>query len=168
MNVGEWIRVDPEYFASVSAENDGRLGWSARGGWNGDRLFVQATHIDNRSDGHEYDPLFNWGTRFDIVGGESTVGDWTFAAEYGWGPTFLVVEGTPFTSDLAAAYALASRLLPRGRATIRVDGFEVNADRDYAVTLAYFWTGIRKTRLGVEVAKSEQSRRVLLEARYSF
>ena len=112
--------------------------------------------------------LFNWGTRFDILSAESTRGDWTFAAEYGWGPTFLVVEGQRFTNDIAAAYALASRLLPRGRATLRVDGFEVDDNRDYAVTLAYFWTGIRKTRIGVEVTKSEQSRRVLIEARYAF
>ena len=166
--LGEWVPVDPEYFTSVSAETDGRLGWSARGGWNGDRLFVQATHIDNRSDGLEYGHLFNWGTRFDIVSAESTIGDWTFAAEYGWGPTFLVVEGMRFTNQIDAAYALASRHSPRMRGTIRVETFRVDDERDYALTLAWLWTVIHKTRLGVEVTKSEQSNRVLVEVRYAF
>jgi hypothetical protein len=166
--LGEWVAIDPEYFTSVSAENDGRHGWSARGGWNGDRLFVQATHIANRSDGMEYGHLFNWGTRFDIVSAETTVGDWTFATEYGWGPTFLVVEGMRFTNELDAAYVLASRRSPTMRGTIRVDSFRVDEGRDYAVTLAYLWTGIHKTRLGVEITKSEHSDRVLLEVRYAF
>lgn len=166
--LGEWIPVDDQDFTSVSAENDGRLGWSARGGWNGDRLFIQLTHIDNRSDGLDYGRLFNWGTRFDIVSAESTRGDWTFAAEYGWGPTFLVVEGERFTDQIDAGYALVSRQWPKFKVTARAESFRVNEVRDHALTLAYFWTGIRRVRLGGEVTVSEQSSRVLVEARYAF
>jgi hypothetical protein len=166
--LGEWIPVDDFDFTSVSAENDGRLGWAARAGWNGDRLFVQLTHIDNRSDGLDYGELFNWGTRFTIVSAESTRGDWTFASEYGWGTTFLIPEGERFTNEIDAGYAMVSRQLGRSRATVRVDTFKVDDVRDQALTLAYFWTGIRRVRLGGEVTASEQKNRVLVEVRYRF
>ena len=165
--LGEWIPVDEADFTSVSAENDGRLGWSARGGWNGDRLLVQLTHIDNRSDGEDYGRLFNWGTRFTIAGAEYTVGDWTVAAETGWGPTFLVVEGERFTNKLDASYLLVSRQFSRIRATVRAESFRVDDVRTNAVTLAGFWT-VRKTRLGAEVTVAGGDRRALLELRYRF
>jgi len=166
--LGERVPVDAESFTSVSAETDDRLGWAARGGWNGDRLFVQLTHFDNRSDGLEYGELFNWGTRFTIVSAEYTRDDWTFAAENGWGPTFLIAGGRRYTDDIQAGYALASRRWPRARATVRVDSFSVDDTRENAVTLAWFWTGIPRLRLGGEVSATDDSRRVLLEARYLF
>lgn len=166
--LGEWVPVDAEYFTSVSAENDGRLGWSGRGGWRGDHLFVQLTHLDNRADGLEYGRLFNWGTRFDIASAEYTVNDWTFAAEAGWGPTFLVVEGMKFTNKLDAGYVMASRRWARSRGTIRVDAFRVDDQRDRAVTLAWFWTGIPRLRLGGEISTSAGSERVLVDVRYHF
>jgi len=167
--LGEWIPVDDEYFTSVSAETDHRLGWAARGGWNGERLLVQLTHFDNRSDGREYGELFNWGTRFNMVSAEYTVNDWTFAAENGWGATFLVVEHAGrFTDDIQAGYALVSRRFPRSRATARFDSFRVDEDRDHAVTLAWFWTGIPRLRLGAEVSATKDSQRVLVEVRYLF
>ena len=166
--LGEWIRVDPEYFTSVSAENDGRLGWSARGVWNGQHLLVQLTHIDNRADGLDYHELFNWGTRFDLAAAEYTVNDWTFAAEYGWGPTFLVVDGVRYYSDLDAGYVLASRRWPSGRATIRVDSYAVNDLGDEALTLAYLWTPPGKLRPGIEITTTGDNQRVIIELRYSF
>jgi hypothetical protein len=167
--LGEWVPVHEDEFTSVSAETDGRLGWSARAGWNGDPLFVQLTHLDNRSDGRTYGGLENWGTRFTIASAEYTRGDWTVAAEHGWGPTFVVVEdvGT-FTNDIAASYALASRRWPRARATLRVDSFRVDGQRENAVTVAYFWTGIPRLRLGGEVSAGDGEQRVLLEVRYLF
>jgi hypothetical protein len=100
---------------------------------------VQVTHFDNRSDGLEYGELFNWGTRFNIVSAEYTTGDWAFAAENGWGPTFLIVEHAGrFTDDIQAGYALASRRFPRSRATVRVDSFSVDEERENAVTFAWF------------------------------
>ena len=69
---------------------------------------------------HEVE-LFNWGTRFDIVSAEYTRGDWTLAAEGGWGPTFLIAEGVAYTNDLRAGYALVSRRWEHARATVRVD-----------------------------------------------
>jgi hypothetical protein len=166
--LGEWVPVDAEDFTSVSAESDGRLGWMARGGWNGDHLLIQVTHFDNRSDGLDYGELFNWGTRFNLVSAEYTREDWTFAAENGWGPTYLIPDGERFTNDLQAGYALVSRRWPRSRATVRVDSFSIDDTRENAVTFAYFWTGIPRLRLGGEVSATDDSRRVLLEVRYHF
>lgn len=166
--LGEHVPVDAEYFTSVSAENDDRTGWSARGGWSGDRVLVQLTHIDNRSDGLDYGELFNWGTRFDVAAAEFTSGDWTLAGEYGWGPTFLVVGGIPYTNDIRAGYLLASRRWSRARATIRVDEFAVDDNGHHAVTLAGFWTARAQLRLGAELSTSGGERRALLEARYYF
>lgn len=166
--LGEWVPVEDDDFTSVSAENDGRLGWAARGAWNGQRLFLQYTYIDNRSDGLPYGPLFNWGTRFDIAAVEFTHEDWTFAGEYGWGPTFLVVEENTFTTELVAAYALASRFWPQGIATLRADWFHTDDIRERALTLALLWTPPGKLRPGIELSTSEGEQRVLVELRYSF
>ena len=166
--LGEWIPVDAFDYTSVSAENDGRHGWSARGGWNGPNLTVQLTHIDNRSDGLDYDELFNWGTRFDLVSADYTRGDWTIAAEYGWGPTFLVVEGQKFTSDLRAGYLLASRRWPQARATVRVDTYAVDDSDHYALTIAGFWTPPGRLRPGFEVTTTRGTTRAIVELRYSF
>lgn len=166
--LGEWVPVDAEYFTSLSAENDDRLGWAARAGWNGDRLHVQLTHFDNRSDGLEYGQLFNWGTRFTIAGAELTLDDWTIAAESGWGPTFLIPEGQRFTNELDAGYLLVSRRLGRTRATVRVDTFRVDDNRDYAVTLAAFRTFPKGLRLGAEIARTDDATRGMLEVRYYF
>jgi len=171
ITLGEWIPVDPEYVTSVSAENDRRRGWSARGAWIGTwtdtSALVQLTHIDNRADGLDYGALFNWGTRFDIVSGEYTKGDWTLAAESGWGPTFLIVEGTKYTTDLRASYALISRRWARGRATIRGDLFEA-ATRGRALTVAWLWNLPGHLRPGIEVSTSGGDQRVIVELRYSF
>src|SRR5947207_655408 len=65
--LGEHLPVDGTYFTSVSAENDGRLGWSARARWNNHYANVQYARVDNRGDALEYGDLFNWATRFDIA-----------------------------------------------------------------------------------------------------
>jgi hypothetical protein len=180
ITLGEWIAApDPEFpddvdYTSVSAENDGRLGWSARGAWSGRNFFVQLTHIDNRSDGREYGELYNWNTRFEIAAFEYTHDDWTVAAEYGWGPTFLIFEdpGEPeqkFVDDLDAAYLLVSRWWPRGRVTLRGDWFAVDDAAEKALTAAFLWTPPGKWRPAVEVSAVEGGdARVLLEVRYAF
>jgi hypothetical protein len=165
--LGEWVPVDADYFTSVSAENDGRLSWSARGGWRGDHLYVQLIHIDNRADGLEYGQLFNWGTRFDVASAEYTVNDWTFAAEAGWGPTFLIVEGEKYLDDLEAGYVMVSRQWARSRATVRLETYSVE-ERHEAITVAWFWTGLRRVRLGVEVSSSGDDQRALIDVRYRF
>ena len=167
ITLGEWIPVDPEYFTSVSAENDHRLGWSARGQWIGANALVQLTHIDNHADGLEYGRLFDWGTRFDIAGAEYTAGDWTFAAETGWGPTFLIVQGQKFTTNLRASYALVSRRWARGRATVRADAFSA-ARHEHAITLAYFWMLRGRLRPAVELTSMGGDQRVIVQLRYSF
>src|SRR5687768_13308060 len=61
--LGEHVRVNDRLFTSVSAETDGRLGWSTRAKWNNDRGAFQITRIDNRSDARQYGDLLNWATR---------------------------------------------------------------------------------------------------------
>lgn len=166
--LGEWLPVDDEYFTSVSAENDGRLGWSARASWNGPRLYLQATHIDNRADGLHYGALENWGTRFEIVAAEFSTEDWTIAAESGWGPTFVVGDdGTRFVTDIDASYLLVSRRWNRGRATVRVDTYK-GEERDQAFTVAGFWFPRSEIRLGAELVMAADDTRGLLEVRYRF
>src|SRR5688500_3761682 len=133
--LGEHLKIDNEYFTSVSAETDHRLGWAARGRWNNARATVMLTHLDNRSDALEHGDLFNWTTRFDILGADYAIGDWTLAGEYGWGTTDIIIEGEgKFRSQLSASYVLVSRRLANGRATLRADVFEVDDKRQHAMT----------------------------------
>jgi len=171
--LGERVRMSGEneddHFTSVSAETDGRLGWSARGKWNSDRATVQLTHINNRSDARTYGVLENWFTVFDIAGADTTLGDWTLVAEYGWGYTDIVVENVGrFRSDIYAAYALVSRRLGNGRASLRVEQFENEKIRGRAVTGAFFWSPRGKLRTGIEATVTGGERRVALELRYHF
>ncbi len=158
--LGEHVPVDAEYYTSVSAENDGRIGWSARGRFNSDRFSVQAIRIDNRSDALEYGELFNWLTRFDIVSVDYTREDWTFISEAGYGYTDIVVEGTRYRTDLRTAYVMASRRLGSARASLRAETY----DHGRALTAAYFVTR-GKARVGAE-ARSDG--RVVVEVRWYF
>lgn len=165
--LGEKVPVEDD-FTSVSAENDGRLGWSGRAGWIGDRVSVQFTHFDNRSDGLRYGDLYNWNTRFDIVGAGFTVGPWTFASEGGWGPTYLIVRGRTFVSDIRACYLLVSRRVPRGRASVRVDSFDDGKSKDSALTLAYMFFPIKRLSATLEFATTGEEERVMLQIRLGF
>jgi hypothetical protein len=169
--LGEHVVVDEEYFTSVSAETDGNIGWAARGRWNNDRSVVQLTYIDNNSDALEYGHLLNWDTQFYILGADYNLGDWTFAAEYGWGVTAVIPDDANerFASDIRAGYALVSRRLGRGRATLRVEEFFTeDVESGHAVTAAYFWTLRRKVRAGFEGTVAEGEGRISAELRYSF
>lgn len=168
--LGEHLPVDDEYYTSVSAENDDRLGWSARGRWNNDHASVQLTHLDNRSDALEHaHELFDWYTRFDILGADYTIGDWTLAAEYGWGVTDIIIEGEGrFRTDIGASYLLVSRRLANGRVSLRGDRFTRNDQTDHALTAAYFWTPRGKLRTGIEAIVAGEEKRLSVELRYSF
>lgn len=167
--LGEHLPVNHEYFTSVSAETDHRLGFAARGRWNNDHATAQLTHLDNRSDALDHGELFNWATRFDIAGGDYTIGDWTVAAEYGWGTTDIIIEGEGrFRSDISASYLLVSRRLANGRLSLRGDAYSVNEDDDYALTAAYFWSPRGRLRTGVEAIAAGDETRVAVELRYSF
>jgi hypothetical protein len=163
-----------EYFTSVSAENDGRLGYAARGGYGKGAFAALFTHIDNRSDGRLYGDLYNWTTRFELFGAELSRGDWTAAGEFGWGPTTLVFPGGSATDELRAGYLLVSRRLPRGRLSVRFDAWrgsyqgtdELRWDR--SVTAAAFWSPLPRLRAGVELAASRDATRVLVDLRYGF
>jgi hypothetical protein len=161
--LGEHLRVDEEYFTSVSAETDGRIGWSARGRWNNERSTVQLTYIDNRSDAQEHGHLLNWLTRITIAGADYTLGDWTVAAESAFGTTTVFT----FPSDIRASYVLVSRRLPSGRATLRVEEFMTDASKGHAITAAYFFAPRGKLRTGLEAIAAGPARRVTLEFRYS-
>lgn len=166
--LGEHIPVDEEYFTSVSAENDHRLGWSARGRWNNDRATAQLTHIDNRGDALEYGELFDWYTCFDIAAADYTLGDWTFVAESGWGYTDIIVAGTRYRSDIDASYVLASRRLGNGRASLRAEVFRTPEQNERALTAAYLWSPRGPLRLGVEGIVTDSDKRVAVEMRYHF
>jgi hypothetical protein len=166
--LGEHLPVDDTYFSSVSAETDGRLGWSARGRWNNEHSTIQLTRIDNRSDAMEHGELFNWSTQFDIAGADYTAGDWTAAAESGWGRTTIIVFGTPYPTDIRASYALLSRRFDGARATLRVESFQSGAIHQHAVTAAFFWTPLPKLRAGFEATKAGADHRVMAELRYRF
>lgn len=167
--LGEHLRVDNEYFTSVSAETDHRFGWTARGRWNNDRASAQITHLDNRSDALSHGELFNWATRFTILGADYSIDDWTIAAEYGWGPTDIIITGEGrFRTDLRAGYFLVSRRLANGRASLRADVFSLDADDQLAITAAYFWTPRGKVRAGIEGIVAGEEWRVAIELRYSF
>lgn len=166
--LGEWVPVGGDDYTSVSAENDGRTGWSARGGWNGERVSFQYTHIDNRSDGLTYGRLYNWGTKFDIASFEYTGDDWVLAGEHGWGPTFLVVHGRKFVTDIRASYLLVSKLTPFGRVSLRVDSFENQNGSDEALTVAWLRDAAGSWRTGLEAVVTDDDTRVMLQLRYGF
>lgn len=167
--LGEHQRVDPEYFTSVSAETDHRLGWSARGKWMNDHASLQLTHIDNRADAMSHGDLLNWETRFDIAGADYTWGDWNAAAESGWGTTSVIFFGTTYPTTIRASYLLVSRRFANGRATLRGDAYDVNDKRKHAITATYFFSppGTR-FRAGVEAIRAGAQNRVAVELRYTF
>ena len=156
------------YYTSVSAENDGRLGWSVRARWQGQFASAQFTHIDNNSDGLEYGQLLNWDTQFDLVSADYTRDDWTLAAEYGWGPTTVVFNGQRFPSDLSTYYLLASRRFNKARISVRGDWWSVDDTDGQAVTAAFFWSPRGPWRGGLEVTATDDDTRALVEARYHF
>jgi hypothetical protein len=155
-------------YASVSAESDHRLGWSARAGWSSPQFSVLFTHIDNRSKGEVVGDLDNWKTRFEVVGFDYKSGDWTIAGETGWGPTDIFFPGGSFRADLRASYILVSRKLGRGRATARFDEFTDDKSHRYALTLAAFWTPVPKLSVGLELSAGGGQKRGLGDLRYRF
>jgi hypothetical protein len=157
-----------DLYASVSAESDDRLGWSARAGWSSPQFSVLFTHIDNRSKGEVVGDLDNWKTRFEVVGFDYKSGDWTVAGETGWGPTVVFFPGGSFRADLRASYILVSRQLRCGRATARFDEFTDDESHRYALTLAAFWTPVPKLRVGLELTAGGGEERALGDIRYRF
>ncbi|HSF19435.1 MAG TPA: hypothetical protein VLK65_28185 [Vicinamibacteria bacterium] len=166
--LGEKVPINEDSYTSVSAETDRRLGWSARAGWSGRRIYAQYTHIDNRSDALRYGDLENWNTRFHIVGAGYSLGNWTLAGETGWGPTFVIARGRQFVRDIHAAYVLVSKRFTKGRASVRIDSFGDGRTGDEALTLAYIWMPRGNLRAAAEVVATGSERRAQLELRYSF
>jgi hypothetical protein len=156
------------YYASVSAETDHRLGWSARAGWGGRQFSLLFTHIDNRSDGLRYGDIYNWKTRFEVAGFDYRRGDWTVAGETGWGPTFLFYPGGTVRADLRASYLLVSRSRGRGRATARLEEFTDGEHQRHALTVAAFWTPRPTLTVGIEFSAGAGQQRGLGDLRYRF
>ena len=165
--LGQKVQTGDRY-ASVSANEDGRLGWSARAGWSSPSFSVVYTHIDNRSDGEVHGDLENWDTRFDIAGFDYKRGDWTLAAETGWGPTELYLPGFTVEEELRASYVLVSRRFGRGRATARFDDFRDSDNTSQAITLAAFWTPHPTVTLALELSAGAGEGRGLGDLRYRF
>jgi hypothetical protein len=166
--LGQMVPTEEDLYASVSAESDDRLGWSARAGWSSHRFSVLFTHVDNRSKGEVVGDLDNWKTRFEVVGFDYKRGDWTVAGETGWGPTEVFFPGGSSISDLRASYLLVSRQLRRGRVTARFDEFSDGESQDYALTLSASWNPVPKLSVGVEVSAGGGEQRGLVDLRYRF
>jgi hypothetical protein len=166
--LGEHIPVTSTFYTSVSAETDDRLGWSARGKWNNDHGAVQLTRIDNRADALRYGELFNWATRFNIVGADYTWRRWTAAAEAGWGTTAIQPSARRFSFPIRAGYLLLSRQIAGWRASVRADQYEKGSDQGHAVTAALFWEPRGRLRTGIEGIAADGQKRLALELRYRF
>jgi hypothetical protein len=166
--LGEHVRVDEEYFTSVSAETDGRIGYAARARWNSGPALVQWTHVDNRSDAMEHGDLLNWDTTFDIAAVDVQFGDWSVVSEYGWGTTTVIFEAEAFPTDIRAGYVLVSRRLGRGRASLRAEEFASADVEGHAITAAYFWSPLPKVRAGIEAIAAGDEHRAQVELRYTF
>ena len=165
--LGEHIPVNSRFFTSVSAETDNRLGWSARGRWNNDHATLQLTRIDNRADALRYGELFNWATRFNIIGGDYSWRGWTAVAENGWGTT--AIQGrNRFSFPIRAGYVMLSRRIGDWRASARAEEFEAGADEGHAFTGALMWEPKGKIRAGVEGITAKGQKRVAVELRYRF
>lgn len=167
--LGEHVPSRTNIYTSVSAETDDRFGWSARGKWNNDRATIQLTRIDNRADALLYGELFNWATRFNIIGGDYLAGDWTFIGETGWGTTAIEGRRGRRSSKIRASYLLVSRRFGTNmRGSLRGDEFQAGRDQDYAVTAAFFWEPRPQLRAGVEAITSDGEQKLAVELRYRF
>ena len=166
--LGQKVRTEADLYASVSAESDHRLGWSARAGWSSHQFSLLLTHIDNRSEGVALGDLDNWKTRFEVVGFDYKRGEWTIAGETGWGPTEVYFPGGSFEADLRASYLLLSRRVRNGRATVRFDEFSDGESDGRALTLAAFWTPAPRVTFGIEFTAGGGERRALGDLRYRF
>jgi hypothetical protein len=166
--LGEHLPVNGRVFTSVSAENDHRLGWSARAKWNNDHATLQYTRIDNRDDGNRYGILFGWATRFNIVGGDYSLRDWTVVGESGWGTTAINRTRGRRSYPIRASYLLVSRKIANFRASVRVDQFQESTSHKHAVTAALFWEPRGRLRTGIEGISADGEKRAALEFRYNF
>jgi hypothetical protein len=168
--LGEHIPVTATAYTSASAETDDRLGWSARAKWNNDHGAFQITRMDNRADARRHGELFNWATRFNIIGADYTWNRWTAAAEAGWGTTAIQPAPTRrFSFPIRAGYVLLSRQMASFRASIRADEYEHGTVDGHAVTAALFWEPQRsRLRSGIEGIATNRDKRLALELRYRF
>lgn len=166
--LGEHVPTRPNRYTSVSAETDHRLGWSARTKWNNDRGAIQLTRIDNRSDALRHGELFNWATRFNLIGADYTWRDWTVAGEGGWGTTAIVTARGRFPSEISAGYLLLSRRVKKFRVTVRADEYKTRDDRENALTAALLWEAHPRLRAGIEGITAEGEKRMAVELRYRF
>src|ERR1051326_741864 len=149
--LGEHVESRPGHYTSVSAENDDRIGWSARAKWNNDNGAIQLTRIHNRSEALRQGELFDGATRFNIVGADYTWRDWTIAGEDGWGTTAIVTARGRFSSEIAAAYLLLSRrVIKKIRVSVRADEYKVRDTSENAYTAALLWEAHPKLRAGLE------------------
>jgi hypothetical protein len=168
--LGEHLKTNDRYFTSVSAELDGRLGWSARGKWNNRNGAIQYTRIDNRSDALLYGDLFNWATRFNIVGGDYTWRNWTVAGELGWGTTAIQRTRGRSSSPIHASYFLVSKkITPKVRASLRADAYKRGRrGTGDGLTAALFYEPHPRLRAGIEGITAEGERSLAVEMRYRF
>ncbi len=164
----ETIVLSPDEHTRISVDTDGRLGWSGRARWNWSSALVQYTFIDNRAGGTERDHVYPWRTPFHIVSGEYWSGDWNFAAETGWGSSWIPGLKRQTLADLRTSYVMVSRRLNSGRATLRAEEMSVDHDTEIAFTAAWLWNPVDQARIGAEMTTVAGDLRALVELRAYF
>lgn len=161
------IAADDEH-TRISVDTDDRPGWSARARWNWQSALVQYTFIDNRAEGEERDHVYPWRTPFHIISAEYWNDDWTFAAETGWGPSWIPGLKRETLTDLRASYVMVSRRLSDGRVTIRAEEMTVENDTEIAFTAAWLWNPVTQVRAAAELTTVEGDLRAMVELRGYF
>jgi hypothetical protein len=166
--VDETIAADPLNLSRISVDTDDRPGWSARARWNSPAGLVQYTFIDNRAGGEEKGEVYPWRTPFHIVSGEYWHDDWTFAAESGWGPTWIPGLKPQTLVDLRASYLLVSRRIANSRASVRAEELTIDDETDLALTVAWLWNPSSQVRAAVELTTVDGDVRAMVELRRYF
>ncbi|MDX1582656.1 MAG: hypothetical protein R3338_03570 [Thermoanaerobaculia bacterium] len=166
--IDETIVGRPDALSRISVDTDDRPGWSVRGRWSTTRSLVQYTYIDNRAGGGERSGVVPWRTPFHILSAEWDRGNWTVAAESGWGETWIPGLERFTEADLRASYLLVSRRFDRHRASLRIDEMAVDDDDDLGLTLAWLWRPSPKIRATIEMTALDDDIRAMAEVRTYF
>lgn len=166
--IDETLVANEDAVSRISVDTDDRPGWSARTGWSSTRSLFQYTYIDNRASGTKRSGVVPWRTKFHIATIEWNEGNWTIAAESGWGKTWIPGLERFTTTDLRASYLLVSRLFRKARASLRVEELVVDDDDDIALTAAWLWRPFPRIRASVELTSLDDDLRLVAELRSYF
>jgi len=154
---GTPIRANQAPWAEPFIETDHAPGYLASVEWRyAERLSVQVTHYDNRTDPTTVkDGQYGWTTDFDQVALQLSL-PWGLGLMAQWmngytlmGPFVPALDSRPLENEFEAAYVLLTRIQNGHRLTLRYDDFSVrdddflpmddNNESGDAVTVAYVY-----------------------------